>query len=196
MANKTHKPTKQELLNQLFNSFCTGIRSKKSELPRTWLQKKGLSFLDLQVGFNSSQFHHRKDKSFRDNFVRIGVLKESDAAVKSPELKAYTCFGGYSIVFPLKDEKGDIVNLFAIQIKKKNQPTEYLNEDGLYPSYPASLTQRLFITTTVLDAASLLQSKVMENRDAVLALYEGELKPQHIQAIGGLKHLQEIIFIQ
>lgn len=194
--NINHKPGKEELLTQLFNSFCVGIRMKKSELPRQWLEERGLSYNDLQIGFNSSQFHHRKDKVFRDNFVRIGVLKVSDAAVKSPELTAYTCFGGYSVVFPLKNPKGEITNLFAIQIKKKKQATEYLNEEGIYPCYPALFTKRLYITSTVMDAASLIQSKVLENRDAVMALYEGELKPQHIQAIQQLKQLEQIIFIK
>lgn len=187
--------TKQELLNNLFTSFLTGIRAKKSTQPREWLEKRELSYNDLQIGFNSGQFHHRKDEQFRQGYVEIGVLKESDAPVKEEGMKAYTCFGHYGIVFPLKDEQGEIVNLFAIRIKVKNDNPVYLNQDGLYPSYPNQFTKRLFITQTVMDAASLLQSKVLERGDEVLALFEGIVMLQHTKAIQQLKQLQQIIFI-
>lgn len=187
--------TKQELLKSLFTSFTTGIRARKSIEPRTWLEKRELNPNDLQIGFNSGQFHHRKSDEFRKGYVDIGVLKESDAPVKEEGMKAYTCFGHYGIVFPLKDEQGEIVNLFAIRIKVKNETPLYLNRDGLYPCYPNQFTKRLFITETIMDAASLLQSKVMERGDEVLALFEGELRPQHVEAVKKLKQLEQVIFI-
>jgi hypothetical protein len=186
---------KQELLKNLFTSFTTGIRAKKSTQPREWLQQRELSYNDLQIGFNSGQFHHRKDENFRQGYVDIGVLTESDAPVKEEGMKAYTCFGHYGIVFPLLNEHGEIVNLFAIRIKIKNETPAYLNQDGLYPCYPNQFTKRLFITETVMDAASLLQSKVLQRGDEVLALFEGEIKQQHIDAIKKINQLQEIIFI-
>lgn len=193
--NKKHTHNDKKLLNELFASFCLGIRSKKSIKPREWLEQKGLNPLELSIGFNSGQFHHRKSEEFKSSYVRVGVLKESNAAVRSPELKAYTCFAAYSIVFPLMNEQHEIVNLFAIRFNMDKEKTEYLNEEGIYPSYPSPLTKRLFITSTVMDAASLIQSKVMENRDSVMALFDGELKEQHLLAIGQLKQLEEIIFI-
>jgi hypothetical protein len=191
-----HKKSKEELLKMLFQSFVVGIRNFRATSPRAWLESKGLSYDDLQIGFCSGQFAHRQSDEFKKRFMEIGVLVPSKAPVREPQLKAYTVFGSYGIVFPLKNEKGEMVNLFAIRIEVKKDRTEYLNQDGLYPGYPAPFTKRLFITSTVLDAASLLQSKVMENRDAVLSLFDGELKEQHIQAIKGLNHLEEIIFIK
>lgn len=187
--------TKQELLKNLFTSFTTGIRAQKSTQPREWLEQRELSHNDLQIGFNSGQFHHRKDEEFRKGYVDIGVLTESDAPVKEEGMKAYTCFGHYGIVFPLLNEQGEIVNLFAIRIKIKNETPAYLNQEGLYPCFPNQFTKRLFITDTVLEAASLLQSKVLQRGDEVLALHDGEIMPQHFQAIETLKHLEEIIFI-
>ncbi len=187
--------TKQELLKSLFTSFTTGIRARKSVEPRTWLEKRELNPNDLQIGFNSGQFHHRKDEQFRQGYVDIGVLKESDAPVKQEGMKAYTCFGHYGIVFPLLNEQGEIVNLFAIRIKIKNDNPLYLNQDGLYPCYPNLYTKRLFITETLMDAASLLQSKVLDKGDEVLALFEGTLMQQHIDAIKKIKQLQQIIFV-
>lgn len=187
--------TKQELLKSLFISFTTGMRARKSIEPRTWLEKRELNPNDLQIGFNSGQFHHRKSDEFRKGYVDIGVLKASDAPTKEEGMKAYTCFGHYGIVFPLKDEQGEIVNLFAIRIKVKSDNPVYLNQDGLYPAYPNQFTKRLFITQTVMDAASLIQSKVLERGDEVISLFEGTLMPQHTEAIKQLMQLQQIIII-
>jgi hypothetical protein len=191
-----NKDSREELLKTFFQSCVTGIRSFRATKPREWMEAKGLSYDELQIGFSSGQFSHRKSQSFKDKYVRIGILNPSTAAVREPHLKAYTCFGNYAIVFPLKNEKGIIINLFAIRIDTKTEKEEYLNQEGIYPGYPSPLTRRLYVTSTVMDAASLLQSKVMENRDAVTSLFNGQLLEQHVQAISKLKHLEEIIFIK
>lgn len=196
MNSKIDIHKKQELLKQYFQSCVIGIRSFKATAPRIWLEERGLNYDDLQVGFSSGQFSHRKTETFKEGFIQVGILTPSTAAVRSPELRAYTCFGTYAIVFPLKDLKGDIINLYAVRIKTKIYKDEYLNDEGIYPSYPSPMTKRLYITSTVLEAASLIQSKVMENRDSVMALHNGELKEQHLLAIEQLKQLAEIIFIK
>ncbi|MEO6303543.1 MAG: hypothetical protein ABIP51_10245, partial [Bacteroidia bacterium] len=185
----------QELLKQLFNTFITGIRNNKSIKPRTWLEKKALNYEDLNIGFNSGQFHHRKEEAFKNNYLQIGVLKESDAPVKSPEMTSYTCFGRYGIMFPLKDEQGEITNLYAIRFDMEVEQTDYLNDEGIYPRYPHPFTKKLYITHSILDGATLLQTKLLDNRDAVIALQDGVLKEQHITAIKQLQHLEEIILI-
>lgn len=195
IAVNTGESSKKDLLEKLFRSFQTGITFKKASIPRDFLQEKGLDYHELQIGFNSGQFHHRKEDDFKETYVKIGVLQKSNAPVNSPERTAYTCFGNYSIVFPLRDEKGDIVNLYAIRIKTKTQKEEYLNKEGIYPSYPSPMTKRLFIAPSIMDTASLLQSKVLENRDSVMSLHDGELKPHQVKAIEELTELQEIILI-
>ena len=176
IAGSTGEASKEELLEKLFRSFQTGLNYKRAITPRDYLEAKGLNFNELQIGFNSGQFHHRKDEAFRKPYVEIGILERSNALVNSPEKIPYKIFGNYSIVFPLKDEAGDIVNLYAIRIKKKKGDTSFLNEEGIYPSYPSPTTKRLFIAPTILETASLLQSKALENRDAVISLYDGEYK--------------------
>lgn len=188
--------TKEELLKSLFSSFSTGVRAPKSEKARAWLQKYGLNLEEIQIGFNSGQFHHRKSEEFRNDYVRIRVLKESDANVRVPGMKAYTCFGSFGIIFPLKNQVGQIVNLFAIRFNLETEKCEYLNEEGLYPGYPHSLTKRLYITNDILSAATLLQTKVLESRNAVLALRDGEFSHEHYSIIAQLEHLTEIILIQ
>lgn len=195
MSDSKTDSSKHELIKVFFQSCKTGIRSFKAIQPKKWLEAKGLNYDDVQIGFSSGQFSHRKSDAFKQSYVPVGILTPSKAPVREPHLKAYTCFGTYAIVFPLKDEQGCIVNLYAIGLKAK-QKEEYLNSAGLYPCYPHPFTKRLYITNDVLSSATLLQAKVLKNEDAVLALFNGELKPQHLEAISKLSHLQEIIFIK
>ncbi len=195
MSKDITNKSKEELLKMFFQSCVTGIRSFRAIQPREWLDLKGLNYNDLEIGFSSGQFSHRKSDEFKNQYVSIGLLIPSKAPVRESHLKAFTCFGTYAIVFPLKNEKGEIVNLYSIRIKSRKQP-EFLNSEGIYPAHPSPFTKRLFITSDVLSSASLLQAKVLENRESVIALFSGELRPQHIEAIRKLKQLEEIIFIQ
>jgi len=189
-------PDLQKHLQRLFESFCTGIRSVKSVNPKQYLKEKGLDFHKLNLGFCSGQFHHRKDDEWRQPFIELGVLTPSSAPVNDPSRKAYTCFGAYSVVFPLMDQQNKIVNLFAIRIKLEQEKEEYLNTFGLYPNYPSVLTRRLYVTSTVVEAASIVQSATLDSREAVIALHNGEWLEQHSQLIQELDQLEEIILIK
>jgi hypothetical protein len=94
------------------------------------------------------------------------------------------------------DKNNMVVNYFALRFDMATPQENYLNNEGLYPSYPHSSTKRLFIVPTILDAASLLQSKALDQREAVLALYDGKVLPQHQQAIASLTEIEEIIIIK
>ena len=183
-------------LEDIFSSFETGIRSAKAIKPKGYLNSLGLDYTDLRIGFNSGQFHHKKDQDYKDRFEALGMLTKSDAGVNKETLTAYTVFGRYGIVFPLVNKLNEIVNLFAVRFELDTPTEDYLNQDGIYPCYPHTLTKRLFIVPTVMDGASLLQSKTLENREAVIALHNGELLPQHLEAIQSLTELQEIILLK
>ena len=183
-------------LNKLYQSFETGIRSPKSEKPRQYLKTLGLDYNSLRIGFNSGQFHHSEPQEAKDHYESLGILKKSNANVRKTDMTAYKVFGSYGIVFPLLDKAETIVNLFAIRFNLASPVEEYLNTGGLYPCYPHSGIKRLFLTPTLLDAASLLQSKALDQREAVLALHNGELLPQHHEAIASLRELEEIIIIK
>lgn len=193
---KTLRPDLQQHLQRLFDSFTTGIRSVKTVEPRKYLESLGLDYQKLNIGFSSGQFHHRKPDEWRQPYVELGVLTPSDAAVNRPESVAYTCFGFYGVVFPIKDYVGKIVNMYAIRFRLETPVHQYLNSFGIYPGYPPPLTRRLYITTTVLEAASILQSDALDGREAVIALHNGEWLDQHDDVIRGLEELEEIIFVK
>lgn len=189
-------PELQQHLQRLWESFNTGIRSVKAVKPKQYLEDKGLDYQQLNIGFCSGQFHHRKDDAWRQPYIELGILTPSDAPVNHVDRKAYTCFGTYSVVFPLKDVAGKIVNLFAIRIKMASAPEEYLNNLGIYPCYPPPLTRRLYITSTLMDAASIIQANVLDSREAVIALHDGKWLPQHSSIIQDLEMLEEVILIK
>jgi hypothetical protein len=181
-----------ELLSYIYRSLSNGIRSAKANAPREWLAQKGLSVEVTGACFNSGQIHHRKEQSFKDSLEQIGFIKRSDVPTNAGQIP-YTVFGIYSVIFPLRDEDSRVVNFYAASLKKEK--TEYMNQEGIYPSYPHAMTERLFITEDILDAATLLEAKVLDNREAVIALHDGKLMPQHSGAISSLKVLKEIILI-
>lgn len=185
-----------ENLETLFHSFETGIRSAKATKPKEYLKSIGLDYNELRIGFNSGQFHHRESQQYKDRFEALGMLTKSDASVNKEGLTAYTVFGRYGVIFPLVNSHNEIVNYFAIRFEMKTPTEEYLNQEGIYPAYPNPLTKRLFIVPTVHDAASLLQSKALENREAVIALHNGKLLPQHLEAIKALTELEELIILK
>lgn len=185
---------KIERLEFIYRSLSNGIRAAKSQAPRDWLAKKGLSIETTGASFNSGQIHHRKEQEFKIALAEVGFMQKSDAAVNC-DTTAYTVFGIFSIMFPLRNLKNEIVNFYSIRIKSDN--TAYMNQDGgLYPSYPHELTKRLFVVNTVLEAATLLESKVLDNKEAVMALNEGKVMPEHEEAIKRLSQLEEVIYVE
>ncbi len=187
---------KIEILKKIHISLSNGIRAGKAKEPRKWLDKKGLS-IDLSYAcFNSGQMHHRREDCFIKDLAGVGFLKEQGVnGKKKGNPPSYSSFGKEAIIFPLKNENNEVVNFYAIRIRVEKQQPEYLNEEGIYPCYPHAFTKRLFITKCILDAATLLETKVLDNRDAVIALNEGIIKEHHLIAIENLMELEEIIYI-
>ncbi len=183
-------------LDQLFQSFETGIRSSKASKPKEYLNGLGLDYNTQRIGFISGQFHHRATPQIKDHYESLGLLTKSTAAVRDNSMAAYTAFGRYGIVFPLMNESSQVVNLFAIRFEMATPREEYLNDKGIYPSHPPPTTKRLYIAPSIVDAASLIQSKSLENKDAVMALHKGKLLEQHQTAIQSLTELSEIIILK
>lgn len=180
-------------LDELFSSFKTGIRSAAK--PKQYLKEIGLDSDILRIGYNSAQFHHGKPQELKEHYESLGILKKNGTAIKHGET-AYTVFGSRGLIFPLFDKENTIVNYFAYKFELSAPTEEYLNMSGLYPSCPSQNTRRLFITPTLMDGASLLQSKALDQHETVLALHNGELLTQHIEAIKELRELEEIIIIK
>jgi len=199
MENETNKKvdwnnkTELELLELVYTYATNGLRFGKSQKAREWLRNQKLSVENTMACFNSGQLHHRKEKEFKESLERIGFMKASNVGSNCDSIP-YTVFGNFSIMFPLRNEKNEIVNFFSVGLK--NDKSAFLNMKGLYPGYPSEQTRRLFVVDTVLDAATILEAKVLDNREAVISLYDGVFLEQHVEIIKSLKHLTEVIQIK
>lgn len=185
----------KEALKTLFQSFLTGMHNHRATQPRDFLDSIGLDFQKLHLGFNSGQFHHRTDDTFKVPYIELGILVPSDAPVRESWMQGYSCFADYGIIFPLKDEKGFIVNFYGYRIKLQTPKGEFLNDKGIYPAFPPKRTNRLFLTDNVIDSASLVQCQVIENRDSVVSLKDGCLTNDIKKAIREIEELEQIVIL-
>ena len=182
-----------EIMARLHRSLGNGIRSGKANIPRQWMESKKLNIVATGACFNSGQVHHRKPQDFKNELESIGFLTISDASTNNRQTP-YAVFGMHSVVFPLRNQDHQVVNLYAVNIK--NGKTDYLNKEGIYPCYPNETTKKLYIVPNVIDAATMLSANILDNKETVIALHNGILLPQHEEAIKRLTLLKEIIWIE
>jgi hypothetical protein len=185
--------SKIELLELVYDYASNGLRAGKSKVAKDWLKAKKLSIEITMACFNSGQLHHRKEKEFKESLERIGFIKVANKGTNCDSIP-YSVFGGFAIMFPLRNQRNEIVNFYSVGIK--NDKTAFMNLEGLYPGYPNEQTRRLFVVDNVMDAATILEAKILDNREAVMSLYDGVFLDQHLETIKALKHLTEVIQIK
>lgn len=188
---------KIELLEKFFVSTGHGMRSGKSLAPREYLEKLGLDYFRIEVGFISGQFHHRKSEAFKQQYIDLGILKvREDLPIDSKGRIPMACFGKYGIVFPLRNQKNQIVNLFARRFKLATEEEEFLYPmEGIYPQYPKSFSKAIYLCHDIIEAASLIQINLLEKNDSVMSLFEGAISKAQIKVISELKEVKELILL-
>ena len=188
--------TRTAVLTKVFTYFKNGVHN--SMPARTYLEKRGLDNTKTEVGYNSGQFHHvrKKEVALIESCIKYGVLLDLDTKSRMGN-PSYKSFGKCGVVFALRNERGNIVSLYFRSIlDKKNGRHFYLRDrQGLYPGYPESSAERLIITESIIDAATLLEQQSIKSQYEVLALFgTNGLTAEHEKAIKELKQLKEIIF--
>ncbi|MDZ4808206.1 MAG: toprim domain-containing protein [Bacteroidota bacterium] len=187
-----------EFMNYIFTYFKNAIVNSGSA--KEYLQKRGLNFKLLDVGYNAAQFHQgmRKDQTLIKSCVDAGLLipykYNTRTLVKE---KAYKAFGKDCIAFALRNEINQIESLyFRSTVNEDDQKHFYLkNRKGLYPGYPKPETKKLLLTEAIIDGATLLQIPEVAENYTILSTYgTNGLNEEHIKAIEKLKNLDEIIF--
>lgn len=192
----TNQAERTAFLTKMFLSFRKGLLS--SNPAKDYCKRRALSYETLEIGFNGGQFHHgtRKDEKLINDCLQYGLLTMAGTNSRTGG-QAYKAFGNRGIVFALKNKENKIVSLyFRSTIDDKNSKHYYLKDrKGLYPNYPESNTQKLILTESIIDGASLLQNETITKKYAVLACYgTNGLTEEHRQAIKELTQLEEIIF--
>lgn len=186
-----------DVLSQAFIYFENGL--KFSDKAKNYLHTRGLVQAapgrgGIEVGYHAGNFHYRPNKHLRQAALQTGLLYEQKSRV------GYGSFAKDSLVFPLKDKKNNIVGLYFRMLpeEEKEQTIKHLylkDRQGLYPHYPKAETEKLILTESIIDAATLLLNLDIIKEYGILACYgTNGLTEEHIKAVKELKELKEIIF--
>lgn len=201
LINGTTEPirdlTRAAILTKMFTYFKNGVHSSKPA--KEYLESRNLDYTKIEVGYNSGQFHHgaRKDKYLIESCVKVGLLLDKGLTGRTGD-KAYKPFGKNGIVFPLKNQKGQIVSLYfrsTIATDGRSRHFYLRDRQGLYPHYPKPTTTKLILAEAIIDAATLLQNETIIKDFEILSLFgTNGLMDEHLAAIKNLKQLEEIVF--
>ncbi len=187
------------ILTKIFTLFTNGLNSSIAKKPKEYLQNRVLDYKCLEVGYNSGQFHHKGKMKNEDieACIKAGLLIPYTGKTPNSNGITYTVFAKECILFPLKDQAGNIVSLYGRSIKENKNSKHYYLKDrtGLYPGYPSLKVQNLIITEAIIDAATLLQIPEITDNYEVLSCYgTNGLTSEHLKAIKKSNSLREIIF--
>jgi len=199
VESKTLTVDHSAFLQKMYLSFRKGLLC--SDPAKDYCHSRALNFDELEVGFNSGQFHHgaRKDENLINQCVEVGLLIPYGTNSRTGG-QSYKPFGNKCLVFPLKNCDGQTVSFyFRSTLDNKDSRHFYLkNRQGLYPNYPNREAKKLILTESIIDAASLLQlrSTNLELRKyEILACFgTNGLTNELLEIIKQLNELEEIIF--
>jgi DNA primase len=156
---------KVSFLTNLFTYFRNAVHNSKPA--QEYIKQRGLDWnngplsgVEVEIGYNSGQFHHgtRKDETLIQNCLKVGLLSEHDRLSRTGE-KAYQPFGKYCIVFALRNRANQVTGLYFRSTLNNDKSKHYYLKDrqGLYPGYPKPETEKLILTEAIIDAATLVQ---------------------------------------
>ena len=195
-----------EVLQNMFQYFKNAVHNSRPA--KEYIKSRELDTTKIEIGYNTAQFHHgaRRSETLINNCVSVGLL--SPLGTSKTGEQAYKPFAKYCICFALRNKSNHITGLYF----RSTSPTPalperegaataqakhfYLKEStGLYPHYPNPNTQKLIITESIIDTASLLQIEAIAKEYSLLAAYgTNRLNAEMKTAISELTQLKEIIF--
>lgn len=185
-----------EFLGRMLAYFKKGLYNSKQA--REYLEKRGLDFTKIEVGYNGGQFHHgeRKSEELIKKSLEVGLLIDKNLIGRTGE-KAYQPFAKWSICFALRNKENKVTGLYFRSILENKDAKHYYlkNKSGIYPGYPKPDTKKLILTEAIIDCASLLQIKKIRDHYSLISCFgTNGLNEEILQAIKDLPELEEIIF--
>src|SRR6185437_4185352 len=181
---------KQAVLGKVFNYFARALPLTPKALG--YLRGRSIDPQQHTIGYNSGGLHgDSKNHHLVSGMEKYGLLKARPA-------KGYSVWAKDCVIFPLRNADHKIVSLYGRSIMNDSDQRHFYlaGREGLYPGYPKATTTKLILTESIIDAVSLLQQHELTIQYEVLALYgTNGLTDEHLQAINGLKQLEEVIFM-
>ncbi|WP_244140835.1 toprim domain-containing protein [Kaistella flava (ex Peng et al. 2021)] len=181
----------------MFQYFRNAINNSKPA--KEYLEKRGLDFTRIEVGYNSAQFHHgeRKTEELLKQALEVGLLQDKGLINSRTGEKGYSPFAKWCICFALRNQKNEVTGLYFRSILNDDKAKHYYlkNRSGLYPNYPRKETKKLILTEAIIDCASLLQIKeIRDNYSLISCFGTNGLNEEILHSIKNLSELEEIIF--
>lgn len=202
-SSGNQKISREQFLGNMFTYFKNAITNSKPA--KEYLEKRCLKPNQLEIGYNSGQFHHgeRKTEELINQCLEYGLLIDKNITARTGE-KAFGVFGKWCICFALRNRKNEVTGLYFRSILESQEPRTksqeakhfYLkNRSGIYPNYPGKETRKLILTEAIIDCASLLQiPQIKENYSLISCFGANGLNEEILKAIKNLPELEEIIF--
>ncbi len=172
-ASKTQLSTVAILTKYYQGSLHAMQRSKKAQV---YSNERGLNYEQLGIGFCGYQVGKSWNKDLQANAEKLGLYHIKNC-----------------LIFPTKNKQGQIVSMYGRAVSDPSKSKHFYLAGGfrgLYPKWPPSNANRVILTESIIDAATLLQHV----EEPVLALYgTNGFTKDHEQAIKELDVLEEVV---
>ena len=167
---------------------------KRSPKARRYLDGRGLDPAELDCGYCPPNGVRVSDP---ESAQKLGLITQNGHA---PSTGSGQAFFRNCIVFPMYNQKGEVVHLYGRSLSEQDLRHFFLKgkRRGLWPprkdgagTWPDEQTKRIILTEGMIDAATLLQY----TEETVLALYSTSgFGQDQLTAIQGLPELEEVVF--
>lgn len=157
---------------------------------------KEVSIKTTMTKTNKSKEFARYQKSLltheaAQQYLKSRKLDWQKLAIGYKSRKTKEPWGRACVIFPLKNELGEVVSLYGRSTVNGNHYYEGKRQ-GLYPNYPNAKAKKLVLCESIIDASTLLQ---LQPSYEILSLFgTNGLTKAHQQAIVNIENLEEIIF--
>lgn len=171
------------------------LQSSKNSIERSksaqeYCEKRNLNYNKLDIGYSSRNMFLKWSDKLKENAVKLSLLLVHQ--------NGFTNRFRDCITFELQSKDGKPIGIYGRYIDENSEKKHvYLSgkHQGYYPYYPKEETEKLILTESVIDAATLLQLPEITKEYEILSLYgTNGLTEEHTEAIRSLKNLKEIIF--
>jgi DNA primase len=188
---KSHQETGKSSLTRIavLSKLMSEARQslQRSGKGQSYCKERNLDYTKHEIGFLEERYHRKWNSALISSGLEIGLLTEQENKTLSPVLR--NC-----LIFPIKNQAGQIVNLYGRGIMGKNHYYLKGRHQGLYPCYPKAEIKQLILAESLIDAATLAQHLTGENYGILACYGTNGFTAEHEEAIKALKDLEEVIF--
>lgn len=173
------------IMQKFFDGCRKGISG--AQRAREYATGRGLDYQSLKLGFSGEKTPINWSLAYKEQAMKAGLLLQTNAG--QPVSRFANC-----LTFALMNQAGQIVSLYGRHIEKNAHFYLPGQHQGLYPHYPNPNAQRLILTESIIDAASLLLHPEVTGHYSILACYgTNGFTEEHSEAVKNLKRLEEVV---